>query len=333
LGHITTNSPAISTSRIEALQREIALLSSAADKGVDTFQFRTYFYDLRERDEVAIPEAALSNEKMSEAVLAERPDIIYAAGAAAAKLFASKTRSIPIVIGCKCNPGPTSRRWHLVTNLCAPERNITGFTRYDMRVLNESAETKPCGRSPSGEVQLDNLIPARAQALKDSREPPLTRIGYVGGTVYDESKWKLIERTKAFGIELVPILITSNQLDNLKAIYAQHKLEAAIVNADAFLDANTRRYIQVTSAIPIPTLFPWDEADSGAWMHFGTRVDLAKEAARYILEVARGTPIKNLPVSFPTEYELVVNHKLAKAHGWVFPKKFLLLPQREPNSN
>ncbi len=333
VAYVTTTSGATTSNRVDELRKSLDSIAKSEFKEIVSFEIKTHHFDLRERNEIALPEAAALNEKMSETVLSSKPDVIYAAGAAAAKFFAAKTSSIPIVIGCKCNPGPTSKRWNIIANLCAPERNITGFTRYDLRVIAPTSTSENCNTSRPNELQLDNLIPARAQALRDARDPPLSRIGFVGADLYDETKWKFIARLKALGIDLIPITISVGQIDELKSIYAQFKLDAAIINSDSLLDGNTRRYINATAAIPIPTMFPWDEADNGAWMHLGTKVDLAQEAARYIIAIAKGTPIRLLPVSFPTEYELVVNHKLAKSHGWVFPKKFLLLPQREPATN
>ena len=199
-----------------------------------------------------------------------------------------------------------------------------------MRVLGAAPEGKCAVLSSTNSASIENLFSARLQTLIDSAEPKLQRIGIVFGDDYDEKKWGYFDRAKAMNIVAIPIRITREQIPQLPRLYAENKIQGALLLQDSFLDGNTPALVKETASIPIPTLFPWDEADLGAWMHFGTKVDSNKEAAKYIAAILGGASIRDLPVTFPTEYELVVNHKLAKEHGWVFPKKFLLYPQREP---
>jgi putative tryptophan/tyrosine transport system substrate-binding protein len=333
IAYVTSNSGALAEKRALELKAALDAQAKIASPRTSNFVIDLYRYDLREIDEKPTTEAAIVNAQMVNVVLTSNPSVIYAAGAAAAKTFAAATSKTPIIIGCKCNPGPTSRRWNLIANVCRPDANVTGFTRYDLRVIAPATNTNGCSNENSNTLKLENLFPARLQALRNSREIPIKRVGLILGDDYDRSKWRYTEIAKALGIETLELMITADQINDLPSLYRLNGLEAAMVFPSPLLDQNTANMVRITSKIAVPTMFPWDEADSGAWMHFGTKVDIASEAARYILAVLHGTPIKDLPVSFPTEYELVVNHKLAKSHGWVFPKKFLLLPQREPIAN
>jgi hypothetical protein len=333
IAYVTSNSGTTAERRTAELQTAVEQLWRVQGGSPASFAIDTSRFDLREKDEVSIPEAAAHNKAVIERVLKSNPHVIYAAGASAAKAFAGVTSTIPIVIGCKCNPGPTSRRWNLVMNVCSPEKNITGFTRYDLRVVAPTSHEKPCDSPIKNDVQVENLFPARLQALRDSREPSLQRIGLVMFDDYDETKWQYLPRARQMGVMPIVLRLLPEQINDLPKIYQDNRLDGALMFPGPTLDVATSALVRVTARIPVPTMFPWDEADSGAWMHFGTKVDLAEEAARYIVALLRGTPVSRLPISFPTEYELVVNHKLAKEHGWVFPRKFLLLPQREPRNN
>jgi putative tryptophan/tyrosine transport system substrate-binding protein len=46
--------------------------------------------------------------------------------------------------------------------------------------------------------------------------------------------------------------------------------------------------------------------------------------APYVDRILRGTKVSELPVQFPTKFELVVNLKTAKAMGLTIPEAFLL---------
>jgi ABC-type uncharacterized transport system substrate-binding protein len=324
VAYVSSSEPTVTASRVAELRSAIAELSPkngsiTLDVVVDTF-----FFDIRSVDSDA-------NLGLTSRIRASGANVIFIPGASATRRIAAEVKDIPIVIGCKCNPSFNSRTWKFVKDLCAPEANITGFTRYDLRVIDSLVENNQCSADEkSSSVKVENLNQTRFEILKSLLDGKPPRIGMVFSDAYDETKWQYASRAKALGILLVPIKIEKADIVNLGRIYANLNISAALVLADGILDANTPALIEATKKLSIPTMFPWDEADNGAWMHFGTKVDSARQAASYIVPILQGKAIRELPVSFPKEYELVVNHKLAKEHGWVFPKKFLLYPQREP---
>ena len=59
-------------------------------------------------------------------------------------------------------------------------------------------------------------------------------------------------------------------------------------------------------------------------LSYGTdQVDLFRRAASYVDRVLRGAKPGDLPVQFPTKYELVINLKTAKALGLTIPETLL----------
>jgi putative ABC transport system substrate-binding protein len=54
------------------------------------------------------------------------------------------------------------------------------------------------------------------------------------------------------------------------------------------------------------------------------RVDLFRGAATYVDRILRGAKPGDLPVQFPTKFEMVVNRKTATALGLAVPPSILL---------
>ena len=57
---------------------------------------------------------------------------------------------------------------------------------------------------------------------------------------------------------------------------------------------------------------------------YGTNpIDQFRQGASYVDLILKGAKVADLPVQFPTKYELVVNHKTAKALGLTVSESFL----------
>ena len=76
----------------------------------------------------------------------------------------------------------------------------------------------------------------------------------------------------------------------------------------------------------LPTCYgPRGAAVQGGLMSYGARTDeLSRRAMSLVDRILRGAKVSELPVEFPTKFELVVNLKTAKAIGLTIPESVLL---------
>ena len=64
--------------------------------------------------------------------------------------------------------------------------------------------------------------------------------------------------------------------------------------------------------------------DGGLLSYGSSPVDTLRGAATYVDRILRGAKPGDLPVQFPTKFEMVVNLKTAKALGLTVPQSILL---------
>jgi putative ABC transport system substrate-binding protein len=66
-------------------------------------------------------------------------------------------------------------------------------------------------------------------------------------------------------------------------------------------------------------------ARDGGLLSYGIDfVDISRRAATYVDRILRGEKPGDLPVQFPTKFEMVVNRRTAKALGLAAPRSILL---------
>ena len=76
----------------------------------------------------------------------------------------------------------------------------------------------------------------------------------------------------------------------------------------------------------VPAVYPRsDYARDGGLLSYGVdQVDTNRRAAAYVDRILRGAKPEELPVQFPTKFEMVVNRNTAKALGLAVPPSILL---------
>lgn len=128
-------------------------------------------------------------------------------------------------------------------------------------------------------------------------------------------------------------LITAPFLNDIELEHAISGVAAepgcglVIIPGAATATRENRRSIQGLAARYKLPVIHWDMAftEEGGLMSYGSDFnDLYRRAAAYADRILRGAKVTDLPVEFPTKFDLVINLKAATAIGLMIPESFLL---------
>ena len=131
------------------------------------------------------------------------------------------------------------------------------------------------------------------------------------------------------GIELVPSPVsTVAEIEQaMSALALPHQPKGAIiVLPDAFLIANRDLFVALANRHQLPAIYPFRmfSSDGGLVSYGPAFADLFRGAASYVDRILRGERPADLPVQAPTNFELVINLKIAKTLGLAIPQSLLL---------
>ena len=85
--------------------------------------------------------------------------------------------------------------------------------------------------------------------------------------------------------------------------------------------ANRQVMLQLASQYRLPTVSQFREFAAEGWLisYGNDPVEQDRRAALYVDRLLRGAKVSELPLQFPTKYELIINLKTAKAIGLTIP--------------
>ena len=124
----------------------------------------------------------------------------------------------------------------------------------------------------------------------------------------------------------------------IKPVHSDVEIEAAItalgrepggglvVPPDAFILVHRASIISAAARNNVPAVYPLSEfvRDGGLLSYGLDLIDNNRRAASYVDRILRGAKPGDLPVQFPTKFEMVVNRKTATALGLAIPPSILL---------
>jgi putative tryptophan/tyrosine transport system substrate-binding protein len=230
-------------------------------------------------------------------------DVIVARGGAAVRAARQATSTIPIVMSATADPV----RQGFVASLARPGGNITGLA-----FLAQGA-----------------LEGKRLELLKEA-VPGLSRVAFLVNWRAGEAESIMQEiHTAARSLHLEVQAFEVRRPETLvEAFTAMERAQvgAFLLGADTrVLEPNLAQVVALARTHRLPAMYPWRlYVDAGGLMSYATSIpDFHRRSASYVDKILKGAQPAKLPVEQPTQFELVINLKTAKALGFTIPPTLL----------
>jgi putative tryptophan/tyrosine transport system substrate-binding protein len=230
-----------------------------------------------------------------------QPDIIVTAGPGTFAVQ-RETRTIPIVFMNLGDPVASG----IIERLDRPGGNITGFANTEATLGGKWLEL------------LSEIAPG-LKRVAIMFNPDTSRVS---------SFTPSVERA-APSLKVVPVIApVRSDVDIETAIIGLGREPGSglVVMPDAFMITHRMPIILAAARNNVPAVygFSYFARDGGLLSYGPDPVDIPRRAASYVDRILRGAKPGDLPVQFPTKFEMVVNLKTAKALGLTVPQSILL---------
>jgi putative ABC transport system substrate-binding protein len=109
------------------------------------------------------------------------------------------------------------------------------------------------------------------------------------------------------------------------ASLAQLKADALVVGTDPYFTSRRAQIVALASRYSVPAIYEWREfVAAGGLISYGAKLtSMYREAGIYVGRVLKGAKPADLPIQQPTNFELVINLKAAKALRLTVPLTLL----------
>jgi len=237
--------------------------------------------------------------KMAADLVQQNVDVIVASSQAPALAAKRATTTIPIVMVNTTDPVEVG----LVASLARPGGNVTGLSQQ----LTPEIRAK--------QLQLLKEALPRASRVAVVHSPSTT----VGLREYQEAG-----RALQLRIEFVEVS-GADDLDRAFTRMARDRVDGILVPGDTLLFTERRRVALLARESRLPGMYSVPEyTEAGGLMSYSTRLaEQFRRAAVYVGKILRGANPATLPVESPSQYELVINLKTARALGLTIPQMLL----------
>jgi putative ABC transport system substrate-binding protein len=239
---------------------------------------------------------------LAQELVGSQPDIILAGSIAATVALQRETRTIPIVFASLRDPVASG----IVARLDRPSGNITGFASQEASLGGKWLEL------------LSEIAPGLKRAaimFNPDVAPVSTFIPSV--------------ETAARSLKVVPIIAPVHSDGEIETAITALGSEAGgglVVISDPFMLTHRAPIISAAARNNLPAVYTQSAfvRDGGLLSHGTDQLDLWRHAASYVDRILRGEKPGELPVQFPTKFEMAVNLKTAKALGLAVPPSIML---------
>jgi len=239
---------------------------------------------------------------LAQEIVGLQPDIILAGNTPTTVALQRETQTIRIVFTGVTDPVATG----LVARLDRPGGNITGFANFEGTLAGKWLEL------------LSEIAPGlkRAAIMFNPDTAPV-------------SAYMPSFETAARSLKVEPVIApVHSDVEIETAIIALGREPGGglVVIPELFTNTHRAPIILATARNNVPAVYPHSSyaRDGGLLSYEPDLADSFRGAATYVDHILRGAKPGDLPVQFPTKFEMVVNLKPAKALGLAVPPSILL---------
>jgi putative ABC transport system substrate-binding protein len=231
-----------------------------------------------------------------------QPDIILANTTPVTIAVERETRTIPTVFVNVSDPVASG----IVPRLDRPGGNITGFANLEASLGGKYPEL------------LREIAPGvkRAAIMFNPDTAPVSAYMPSFETAARSLKVELIIAPVHSDVEIETAIIALGREPG----------GGLVVMPDVFTNLHRASIILAAARNKIPAIYPQSAfAKDGGLLSYGPdQLDIFRRGATYVDRILRGAKPGDLPVQFPTKFEIVVNLKTARALGLMVPQSILL---------
>jgi putative ABC transport system substrate-binding protein len=234
-------------------------------------------------------------------LVALSPDVILTISTNTTQAARDATRSIPIVFVSLSDPVATG----VIVNQARPEANVTGFMSYEYSLAGKWLGL------------LKDAVPRLGRvALLFHREVAAPYASYYLRSAQQAGE-PLGVKAAAAGVldvaEIEPVIAAMAPPD-----------DGGLMVLPGIRDVPT--IIALAAKYKVPAIYSGRSyvANGGLMSYGGDLLQPYRDGATYVDRILHGAKVSELPVQFPTKFELIVNLKAAKAIGLSIPEAFLL---------
>jgi putative ABC transport system substrate-binding protein len=235
--------------------------------------------------------------------LVRRKVAVIATASSTGPALAAKaaTATIPVVFTMGADPVKVG----LVATLSQPGGNLTGVTYYS-----------------------NSLVPKRLELLRElvPTADPIAILVNPSNSNAESDAQDAHASARSLNLSLQTLnASTVTEIDGAFATLVRRGIKALLLEPDAFLGSRREQIVTLARYQRIPTIFAERQFTTiGGLISYGARhADLDRQAGAYVGRILKGEKPADLPAILPTQFELAVNLKAAKAIDLTVPLTLL----------
>jgi len=216
-----------------------------------------------------------------------------------------ETRTLPIVFAQVSDPVGSG----FVASLARPSGNVTGFTN----------------------INIESTIGGKWLELVKQIAPATRHVAMIYNPAMAPFAGYYLRPFEAagpaHGVQASAAAVHSDgDLGNAFATLASEPGGGVVVMPDTFTGIHREQIVSLAGRYRLPAVYPFRWfADIGGLLSYGIDSDdMFRRAASYVDRILKGAKPADLPVQAPSQYQLVINLKTAKALGFTVPQTLLV---------